>query len=123
MIEQTARRGDQHVGAARDLLVLLVEGDAADQQRHRQLVVGAVALEAVLHLRGELARRLQDQRARHAGAGTPLLEQGQHGEREGRGLAGAGLREAEHVATRQHMGDALFLDRGGSGVTDRLYGR
>ena len=94
MVEQAAGRGDQHVGAARDHLVLLVEGDAADQEREVQLVVDAVALEAVLHLRGELARRLEDERARHARAGAALLEQRQHRQHEGGRLAGAGLRQA-----------------------------
>ena len=98
MVEQAAGRRDQHVGAAGDDLVLLVEGDAADQEREVQLVVDAVAPKAVLHLAGELARRFEDQRARHAGAGAAVLEQRQHRQHEGRRLAGAGLREAEHVA-------------------------
>ena len=79
VIEQPPRRGDEHVGAARDLLVLFVERHAAEEECHCQLVVGAVALEIVLHLRGELARRLQDERARHARAGAALLQQRQHG--------------------------------------------
>ena len=38
MVEQPAGRGDQHVDAARQLHVLVVEGHAADQQRHGELV-------------------------------------------------------------------------------------
>ncbi len=34
VVEQAARRGDQHVDAAVELLELVVERDAADQQRH-----------------------------------------------------------------------------------------
>jgi len=51
-----------------------------------------------------------------------VLEHGDHGQREGRGLAGAGLRDAEHVAARQHVRDGLLLDGGGGGVTGRLHG-
>ena len=84
MIEQAAGRGDQHVDAAVELLVLVVEGDAADEQRDGQLVVAAVAVEVLLDLRGEFARRLEDERARHARAGAALLEQGQHRQDEAR---------------------------------------
>ena len=120
MVEQAAGRGDQHVDAARELGVLVVERHAADHQRDVELVACAVFVEALLHLRGELARRLQDQRARHARAGAALLQHGEHRQREGGGLAGAGLGDAEHVAAREHVRDRLFLDGGGGGVAGRL---
>jgi hypothetical protein len=123
MVEQAAGRRDQHVGAAGDDLVLLVEGDPADQQREVQLVVYAVAPKTVLHLAGELACRLEDQGPRHAGAGAPVLQQGQHGQHEGCRLPRAGLGEAQHVAAFQHVRNRLFLDRGGGGVAGGLYGR
>ena len=122
MVEQAARRGDQHVDAARQLDVLIVERDAADQQRDVELAVGAVFDEAFLDLGREFAGRLEDQRARHARARAALLEHGQHRQREGRRLAGAGLGDAEHVAPREHVGDGLILDRGGSLVTGRRNG-
>ena len=50
----------------------------------------------------------------------PCLQHGEHRQHEGRGLAGAGLRDAEHVAAREHVGDRLFLDRGGGRVAGRL---
>ena len=109
-VEQAAGRGDQHVDAAHDLGFLVAERHAADQQRHVQLVVAAVFDEAFLDLRGEFARRLQDQRARHARAGAPLLEQRQHGQDESGGLAGAGLGDAENVASGERMRDGLRLD-------------
>jgi hypothetical protein len=37
----------------------------------------------------------------------------QDGEREGGGLAGAGLRDADNVTAGQRDGDGLSLDRGG----------
>ena len=70
----------------------------------------AVPVEAFLDLRGELARRLQDQGARHAGAGAALLEQREHRQCEGCGLAGAGLGDAQDVAAREHLWDRLLLD-------------
>ncbi len=122
MIEQAARRCDQHVDAARELDVLVVERHAADQQRHVELVVDAVLVEVILYLRGQFSRRLKDERARHAGAGAAMLQHGQHRQHEGRGLAGAGLRDAEHVAPRQHVRDRLFLNRGGFGIASRFDG-
>ena len=93
------------------------------RQREVELVIDAVARKTVLHLRCELTRRLEDQRARHARPRAALLEQREHRQHEGGRLAGAGLREAEHIAARQHVRDRLFLDRGGGGVADGLYGR
>ena len=122
MVEQAARRGDQHIHAAREFHVLIVERDAADDQRDVELVVDAVFGKAFFHLRRELARRLQNERARHARAGAALLQHGQHRQHECRRLAGAGLRDAEHVAPGEHVGDGLILDGGGSFVTGRRNG-
>ena len=86
--------GDQDVDAAGQLGVLVAEGDAADEQGDAQLVVDAIFDEIVFDLGGELTRRLEDERARHAGAGPAFLQHGQHGQRKGRRLAGAGLGDA-----------------------------
>ena len=119
VVEQPAGRGDQNVDAAGELGVLIVERDAADDQRHVELLLGAILDEAFLDLRGEFARRLEDQRARHACPRAAILQDRQHRQREGGGLAGAGLRDAEHVAPREHVGNCLLLDRSGSGITCR----
>ena len=116
VVEQAAGRRDQHVGAALQLLVLLVERHAADEQRDVELVVLAVLDEVFLDLRGEFARRLEDQRARHAGAGAALFEPGDHRQHEGGGLAGAGLGDAEHVLALQGVRDGARLDRRRHGV-------
>ena len=50
---------------------LIVEGDAADQQCDRELVINPILFEALRDLGGELASRRQDQRARHAGPCAP----------------------------------------------------
>ena len=112
MIEQPARRRDHHVGAAIELAVLVVIGHAADEQRHGQLVALAEDLEMLGHLGRELARRLEDQGSRHARPCASALEPRQHGQHEGRGLAGPGLRDAEHVATGDRVRDGLILDWG-----------
>ena len=98
MIEQSARRRDEHVDAAGELGILIVERHSADDQGDVELLAGAVFFEAFLNLRGKLARRLEDQRARHSRARAAILEHRDHRQREGGGLAGAGLGDAEHVA-------------------------
>ena len=69
--------------------------------------------EARLDLHGELAGRREDQRAaglrRRAAAELEQLVQDR--QREGRGLAGAGLGDAEDVAARELRRDGLGLDR------------
>src|SRR5262245_52991117 len=121
MIEQPAGRGDENVDATRELGILVVERDPADHQRDVELLAGAVFLEAFLNLRGELARRLEDEGARHSRARAAMLEHGEHRQREGRGLAGAGLGDAEHVAAREHVRYRLLLNGSGGGVAGRLY--
>src|ERR1700722_6976576 len=123
MVEQAAGRRDQHVAAAHQLGVLIVERDAADDQRDVELVVvDAVFDEALFYRRRELAGRLQNQRARHARPGPAGFQHGQHRQHEGRGLAGAGLGDAQHVAPGEHVGDGLILDWGWSFVTSRRNG-
>ena len=122
MVKEAAGSCDQDVHATHELSVLIAERYAADDQRDVELVVDAVFDKAFLHLRREFARRLENERARHAGAGAALLQHGQHRQHERRRFAGAGLGDAEHVAPRQHVGDGLILDRSGGLVAGRRYG-
>jgi len=117
LVEHAAGSGDQHVGAAIEHLVLVFEADAADQQRHRQAMVLAVFFEILGNLRGELARRLEDQRTRHAGARPAAFEQGEHGQDERGRLAGPGLRNADDVLLFEDIRDGLRLNFSGLGVT------
>ena len=110
-IEQAAGGGDDHVGAARDLGLLVAERDAADQERQVQLVVDAVFVERLFDLGGKLARRLENEGAGHARAGAAPLQHRQHRQSEGGGLAGAGLGDAQDVAAFQGVGNGLFLNR------------
>jgi hypothetical protein len=48
-----------------------------------------------------------------------MLESREHRQRERRGLAGAGLRDAEHVAPCEHVRYGLLLDWSGGGVAGR----
>src|SRR5690606_30022873 len=90
-IEEAPRRGDEDIDAAIELLNLLVQRDAADDKGDGQLVVLPVAREVLFHLRREFACRLEDEGARHAGAGASLFKKREHGKHEGSGLAGARL--------------------------------
>src|ERR1700724_3109068 len=55
MVKQAARSGDKHVDAARELGVLIVKRDAANDERNRELLAGTIFFESFLHLSGELA--------------------------------------------------------------------
>ena len=123
MVEQASGRSDQHVDAAVELLDLIVHRHAADQQRQVQLVVDAVLLEALRHLRGELARRREDQRARHARPGAARLEPGDHRQHERCGLAGARLGDAEDIAAGHGDRDGGGLNGRRRRVAGSIYGR
>ncbi len=99
---------------------LRVDLDAAEDHRGLQREVRTVGADAFGDLRGQFAGRYQDQGARLIWAVVALagLDQAlQHRQREAGGLAGAGLRGGEYVATLQHDRDGLGLDGGGLGVT------
>jgi hypothetical protein len=115
-VHQAARGRDQHVDALFERGDLVAHVHAADEQRHRELVVFAVLLEILGDLGGELARRLEDQRARHARPAAAMGQNVDHRQHEARGLAGAGLGDAHHVAHHQHGGDRLRLDRRRLGI-------
>ena len=68
-----------------------------------------------MDLRGQLARRRQDQGAAAAARGR-LTVGGQameDGQGEGGGLAGSGLGDAQQILAGHHAGNGLGLDRGG----------
>ena len=73
MVEQPAGRGNQHINAAQQFCVLIVERHAADDQRDVELVVLAVFFEVLGNLGSKLTRRFQDERARHARACAALV--------------------------------------------------
>ncbi len=62
-------------------------------------------------LRGQFARRLQNQRPRHQRAAPAMRQDVDHGQDETGGLARSGLRNADDVAHHQHRRNALRLNR------------
>ena len=78
----------------------------------------AIGLEAVDDLAGQLARRAQHQHAAALAlrADAILRQMIEDRQREGCGLAGAGLRNADDVAAGEHVRNGLRLDRGGGFV-------
>ena len=88
--------------------------DAAVHDGDGEAGVAAVGLEAVGDLRRKLARRRQHEHARMVARRRPAVggEAVQDRQREGRGLAGARLRDAHQVAAGDHARDRLRLDRG-----------
>ena len=121
-VHQAARRRDQHIDALFQRLDLIPHRHAADQQRHRELVILAVFLEILSDLRGEFARRLEDERARHAGAAAALGQNVDHRQHEARRLARPRLRDADQVAHHQHRGNGLRLNGRGGGIAGIGYG-
>jgi hypothetical protein len=117
-VEEPPGRRHHHVDAVAQRLDLRVLPHASEDHRHAHLGVAAVGRQALADLHGELARGREDQRVRPAGRaarrsadlvrGDQPLDQGQ---RERRGLAGAGLGAAEHVATLERGRDRALLDR------------
>ena len=120
MVEQPAGRRDQHIDAAGELGILIIEGYAADEKRNVELLAGAVLVETLLHLCRELARGLKDERARHSGTGPSMLQEREHGKREGGGLASACLRDPEHVTACKDVRDGLLLNGGRGLITGRF---
>src|SRR3954467_9745204 len=104
MVKQTAWRSDQYIDATVELFVLIVKGNAADQQRHRELVILAIALKGFGDLRRKLTRRLQDQRPRHSRLGAATRQNLDHRQREGGGLARPRLGDTDEVLTPQYLG-------------------
>lgn len=106
MIEQTSRRCDDDIDAAAQRIDLRIDADAAEHHRRLEFQILAIRAHAFFDLRGEFARRREDQRAhrtfraaRGRGRDRPKLRQAlQDRQREAGGLAGAGLRAREQVA-------------------------
>ena len=128
-VEQAARRGDEDVDAVEQRAHLAAHRHAADRQRGADAEMPAVGAEAVEDLAGQLARRAEHQDAAGLALRPPRVggEMMQDRQRERGGLAGAGLRDADHVAARQDdaewsasgsgWGDVFFF---GKGARDRF---
>ena len=118
-IDQAAGRGHEHFDAVRQRAHLPVDRHAADGQCNRERAdVAPVGAEAVGDLAGQFARRREHQHA----AGffrrpqTLVLQVMEDRQRESRGFAGSGLRDADDIAALQGERDGLGLDRRGGKV-------
>ncbi len=118
VVDQAAGGGHQHVDAVGQGLDLGIVLGPAEDHRDAQAEEAAVAAEAVGDLAGEFPGRAQHQHAATPARGrlTVGLQPVQDRQGEGRGLAGAGLGDAEQVPALHHRGDGLGLDRGGGVV-------
>ena len=98
VVEQPPRRRDDHVDAGPEGVLLRPHRHAAEDRRAGERRVDRERVELLEDLRGQLTRRREDQRA---GPAARLVHQVvQDREQEGGGLAAAGLRAGEHVASR-----------------------
>ena len=115
VVQQTARRGHQHLDALFQLNGLRLHVHAAKNHGAAQLGVFGVQRNLLGHLVGQLTRGQQHQGAHGVTGGrcgtALVLEQAlQQGQRERRGLAGAGLGSAHNVLPCEDHGNGLLLD-------------
>ena len=114
VIEEAAGRRHQHVEAGLEGANLRAVRHAAEHDRDlERKPVGEVA-EALGDLARQFARRAQHENARAASwRGAPVgRELVENREREGCGLAGAGLGDADEIAACHQRRDRLGLDGG-----------
>jgi hypothetical protein len=118
-VDETARRCDQNVDPSGETADLAADRDAADGKRRVYPQVAPIGAEAFQNLPRKLAGRAEYQHAAgfrlaaNRRAGEPM----QNGKREGRGLSGARLRNADHVPAGKDQRNGLTLDRCGDNVT------
>ncbi len=125
VVDQPAWRGDDEVQATAQRLDLRLDADTPEDGGAARPQMAAVIAQALVHLRGQLTGRGQDQRTRTALArgGTVAVNHQplQHRQHESGGLAGTGLGASEQVAAGQHQGNGLRLDRRGRGIALRSH--
>ena len=107
------------MGARPQSIDLRVFPHPAEYRCNFQRQVAGVSPDVFINLQGEFAGRCQDQRAR-AGLATVAKDRRQprqNGQREGRGLAGAGLGNANQIVPGDDWRDGGDLNRRRFGVT------
>ena len=118
-IEKPSRGRHQDVEPAVQGLDLGELADATENNGMTETHMAAVGRGAFGDLCRQFPGRCQDQDARPAALGLPLM-QGQilqNGQDESRGFPRAGLGAADQVAAGKQMGDGLGLDGGRRGVS------
>jgi len=112
-VDEAARRGDEHVDAAGEVLLVAADRGAAEHGGDLEVGEAGIVARADGDLPGKLARRRQHQhpagaRRRPPVRGDQPVDRRQH---ERGGLAGAGLGDAEQVSAGKDGRDRLGLDR------------
>ena len=107
-VHHPADGGDDDLGAGPQLGLLGFDRGAAEDGDDLDVEVLGVGAQRLGHLDAELAGRRQHDRLHLVVVGVEVLEQRQA---EGGGLAGPGLRLADHVVAAEQLRDRLFLDR------------
>jgi len=112
-VHQASGGGHDERGAAAERFHLGVLADAAEDHGKRNAEKLAVGRNAVRDLRGKLACRGKDQRARTAADGRFQVcgEAVQDRQQERSRLSCSGLGAAQQIASFKQMGDRLLLDR------------
>ena len=118
MIEQPPRRADDDVDAAAEGMFLRSHADAAEDRRGRERRVHGEGGQVLGNLRRELARRRQHQRARRAARPAHQLVQDRQEKRGG--LAAAGHRAGEQIASLERGRNRFGLDRCRTGEAEIL---
>ncbi len=85
-------------------------------------MLGSESLDRFSDLRCEFARRLQNEGARHTGAGAAFFEHCQERENKRSGLTCPRLGYSDHVAPLKGERNGLSLYRGGDGIACRFDG-
>ena len=109
-VHHPADGGDDDVGAGAQLRLLRFDRRAAEDGDDLDVEVLGVGAQRLGHLDAELAGRREDDRLHLVDGRVDVLEQGQA---EGGGLAGPGLRLADHVVAGEQLRDRFLLDRAG----------
>ena len=120
VVEEPTRRGDDHVDAAAERVLLRAHADAAEHGGAADRGESREVAQVALDLGGELAGGRDDEGAH--GAAGPCGEPLHDGQQERGGLATARHGAREHVASGADRRDGVALDRGGLGVAERLDG-
>lgn len=115
MRNEAARGGNDHISARTQafsfLLIARTVVAAVDGHTVDVHIIGK-ALHGLVYLLGQLTRRSHDQAVDGIGRMGILTEQGQQGQKIGRGFSCAGLGDAHDITAFKDWGNTLFLDWG-----------
>ncbi len=123
-VEQPSRTGDDDIDAGAERGDLRSFSHAAENRGHVQRQMFSVRAHIFLDLHDQFTGRCEDQNASAArlAVADHAGKFGEDRQREGGGLSGAGLRDADQVVAGEDLGNGLGLDRRRFGVTSFLDG-